>query len=305
MAAIFIFVIFQLTIANALLIELSSHDELSVQTKGDRDLMSTLTLPAGSVLFTEDAHWGNVYDIDAQIGMTTFPSLGLVDVRVNYQGHVRTAILQDDTETLQQLGVTHALTSPMGTFGEVFAISPYWEISIDIDGSRLWTLKKNPTSRSATTSTFVYPDEQTCIDPCQWRTDPWWMVDADQLMNRPDSQPFLSEGNISLTVPLERGSHDQTVKINVMIDAPAGLSIEIYSTDGNEIEGRYYTTNGGWQQLTLITKTSLADELKVEIIVAGGGSSWVNPLAITGRGDQLIDHDGVRIHWVELRPMVE
>jgi hypothetical protein len=131
------------------------------------------------------------------------------------------------------------------------------------------------------------------------------MVDADQLINRPDSQPFLSEGNISLTVPLERGSNDQTVKINVMIDAPAGLSVEIYSTDGNEIEGRYYTTNGGWQQLTLITKTSLADELKVEIIVAGGGSSWVNPLAITGRGDQLIDHDGVRIHWVELRPMVE
>jgi hypothetical protein len=193
----------------------------------------------------------------------------------------------------------------MGTFGEVFAISPYWEISRDIDGSRLWTLKEIPTSRSATSSTFVYPDEQTCIDPCQWRTDPWWMVDADQLMNRPDSQPFLSEGNISLTVPLERGSHDQTVKINVMIDAPAGLSVEIYSTDGNEIEGRYYTTNGGWQQLTLITKTSLADELKVEIIVAGGGSSWVNPLAITGRGDQLIDHDGVRIHWVELRPMVE
>lgn len=305
MTAVFIFVILQLTIANALLIELSSHDELRVQTKGDRDLMSTLDLPAGSVLFTEDAHWGNAYDIDEEIGMTTFPSLGLVDVRVNNQGHARSAILKDDTETLRELGVTHALSSPMGTFGEVFAKSPYWEISRDIDGSRLWILKEIPTSRSATSSTFVYPDENSCIASCQWRADPWWMVDADQLMNRPDSQPFLSQGDISFDVPLERGSRDQTVKINIMIDAPSGLSVEIYSIDGTEIEGRHYTTDGGWQQLTLITKTSLADELKVEIVVSGGGSSWVNPLAITGRGDQLIDHDGVRIHWVELRPMVE
>ena len=267
--------------------------------------MSTLNLPAGSVLFTEDAHWGNVYDIDEQIGMTTFPSLGLVDVRVNNQGHARSAILQDDTKTLRELGVTHALSSPMGTFGEVFAISPYWEISRDIDGSRLWILKETPTSRSAASSTFVYPSEQNCIDPCEWRLDPWWMVDADQLVNRPDSQPFLTRGEITMTIPLERGSHDQTVKINVMIDAPAGLEVRVYAIDGAEIEARKFTTNGGWQQLTLITKTSLATDFEVLIRVNGGGSGWINPLAITGRGDRLLDHDGVRIHWVELRPMVE
>jgi len=89
-----------------------------------------------------------------------------------------------------------------------------------------------------------------------------------------------------------------------MIDAPADLIVNIYSFDGNEIEGRQITTKGGWQQVTLITQTTLADDLDVEIVVSGGGDGWINPLGITGRGDRLFDQDGVRIHWVELRPMV-
>ncbi|MBT4060306.1 MAG: hypothetical protein HOE69_08415 [Euryarchaeota archaeon] len=303
--AIFLFVLFQLTIANALLIELSTHEELRVQTNGDRKLMSTLALPENSVIFTEDAHWGNAYDLDPDIGVTTFPSLGLVDVQVNNQGIVRSAIIRDDVETLQQFGVTHALTSPMGTFGEIIAISPYWELDRDIDGSRLWELKVIPTSRSAVMSTFVYPSESSCQDDCEWRPDPWWMVDADQLVTRPDSQPFISEGELNITIPLERGNHDQTAKVNVMIDAPEGIKIAIYSMDGSEMEGRQYTTKGGWQQLTVITETSLEDSFEVEIVISGGGDGWVNPLAITGRGDRLFDYDGVRIHWVEVRPMVE
>ena len=161
-----------------------------------------------------------------------------------------------------------------------------------------------PTMQSAVNSHFLYPNEGDCNDGCEWRPDPWWMVDADQLTNRPDSQPFICEGSIDFTVPLDRSSRDQTVKINVMIDAPAGLIVDVYSIDGIEIEGRQFITNGGWQQMSLITKTTLADNLSVEIVVSGGGDSWINPLWITGRGDKLFDHDGIRIHWVELRPMV-
>ena len=174
----------------------------------------------------------------------------------------------------------------------------------DIDGSRLWELKVNPTMQSAISSYFLYPSKDDCNDDCIWRKDPWWMVDADQLTNRPDYQPFLTAGEIKLNVPLDRTNRDQNVKINVMIDAPEGLKINIYSIDGEEIEGRQFTTNGGWQQMTLITKTTLADSLEVHIIISGGGDSWINPLGISGRGDQIIDSDGVRLHWVELRPMI-
>ena len=303
--ATFLIVVFQLGIANGMLIELSNHDELHAQTDGDRTLMSTLSLPDGSVLFTEDGHWGNPYDLPPNIGITTFPSLGLVDVQENNQGRARSAILQDNVASLQELGVTHALTSPMGTFGPVLAASPYWQLKKDIDGSRLWELKEIPTMQSAVNSYFLYPAEENCMDGCEWRQDPWWMVDADQLINRPDSQPFITEGRMELTIPLDRTSRDQTVKINFMIDAPAGLIVDTYSFDGNEIEGKQITTNGGWQQVTLITKTTLADDLNVEIVVSGGGDGWINPLGITGRGDELFDQYGVRIHWVELRPMVE
>jgi hypothetical protein len=303
--ATFLIVVFQLGVANGMLIELSNHDELQVQTDGDRTLMATLSLPDGSVLFTEDGHWGNVYDLSPDIGITTFPSLGLVDVQENHQGRARSAILQDDVASLQEIGVTHALTSPMGTFGSVLATSPYWQLKKDIDGSRLWELKEIPTIQSAVSSYFLYPEEENCIDGCEWRPDPWWMVDADQLTNRPDSQPFITEGNMELKIPLDRTSRDQTVKINFMIDAPAGLIVDIYSFDGNEIEGRQITTNGGWQQVTLITKTTLADDIDVEIVVSGGGDRWINPLGITGRGDKLFDQYGVRVHWAELRPMVE
>ena len=304
LVATFLIVIFQLSIANGMLIELSNHEELRPQTNGDRKLMSTLSLPEGSVLFTEDGHWGNPYDLSPEIGITTFPTLGLVDVQENNQGKARSAILQDDVSVLQEIGVTHALTSPIGTFGSVLAESPYWQLKNDIDGSRLWELNHIPTMQSAVNSHFLYPNEGDCNDGCEWRPDPWWMVDADQLTNRPDSQPFICEGSIDFTVPLDRSSRDQTVKINVMIDAPAGLIVDVYSVDGIEIEGRQFITNGGWQQMSLITKTTLADNLSVEIVVSGGGDSWINPLWITGRGDKLFDHDGIRIHWVELRPMV-
>ena len=111
LVATFLIVIFQLSIANGMLIELSNHEELRPQTNGDRKLMSTLSLPEGSVLFTEDGHWGNPYDLSPEIGITTFPTLGLVDVQENNQGKARSAILQDDVSVLQEIGGWLMLTN--------------------------------------------------------------------------------------------------------------------------------------------------------------------------------------------------
>jgi hypothetical protein len=302
--AVLLIVVIQLAAANAMLIELSGHPELRPQTDGDRALMSTLSLPAGSVLFTEDAHWGNPYDLSEEVSISNFPSLGLVEVDYSIQGQARSAILRDDVEKISELGISHALSSPMGTFGDVLATSLHWELMKDIDGSRLWLFQQQPTTESAVRSEIVYPTEAECDQSCEWRIDPWWMVDADQLLNRPDSQPFLTEGTITLTIPLGRDARDKTVRINGMIDAPAGLQVELYVIDGHTTQGRQFTTGGGWEQLTLITHTSTSDSVQVRIDVKGGGDNWINPLGASGRGDRLIDQDGVRIHWVELRPMV-
>ncbi len=302
--SILIFVVFQLTIANFLLIDLADHPELRVQTDGDRKLMSTLSLPAGSVIFTEDAHWGNVYDLPEDVGITTFPSLGLVDVRVNHQGKVKSAILRDDVETLNSLGVSHALTSPLGSFGSVLASSYHWQVLKDVDGSRLWELHSQPTMNSAITSTFVYPEKFDCIGNCQWRVDAWRGVDADQLQNRPSSQPFLTDGEIELEVLLFTGSVDATVKLNLMVDAPAGLEVRMTTLDGDEVSNKRFVTHGGWQQMSMVVETPVAKSITVSVDVSGGGDGWVNPLGITGRGDRVFDEDGVRIHWLEMRPMV-
>ena len=302
--AVLLVVVVQLAVANAMLIELSGHPELRPQTDGDRALMSTLSLPAGSVLFTEDAHWGNPYDLSGEISISSFPSLGLVQVESSIQGPTRSAILRDDVDKISELGITHALTSPMGTFGAVFATSLHWQLMKDIDGSRLWQFNQQATIESAVRSEIVYPQKADCDQSCQWRIDPWWLVDADQLLNRPDSQPFLTDGSLTLTIPLARDSRDQSVRINAVVDAPAGLAVELYVIDGHTTQGRQFTTEGGWEQLTLITHTSTADSIQVRIDVSGGGDNWVNPLGASGRGDRLIDEDGVRIHWVELRPMV-
>ena len=297
-------VLLQVFGANVVLFELSEHPELRPQTDGDRALMSSLDLPPGSLIFTEDAHWGDIYDLPADVAVTSFPSLGLVEVQSSIQGKTKQAILSDDHERIQSLGITHALTSPLGTFGAVLAASDHWTIERDVEGSRLWTFEQMPTTRSALRSSFTYPVEEACVGNCDWRPDPWWMVDMDQFVNRPDHQPVLTEGELSLAAPLARDARDRAVMLHLMVDAPAGLSVEIHVVDSGEHESLSYTTAGGWEQLSLALHTSTDNRIEVTVKVSGGGETWINPTGASGRGDRIFDESGVRLHWVELRPMV-
>ena len=161
-----------------------------------------------------------------------------------------------------------------------------------------------PTTRSALRSSFTYPVEEACVGNCDWRPDPWWMVDMDQFVNRPDHQPVLTEGELSLAAPLARDARDRAVILHLMVDAPAGLSVEIHVVDSGEHESLSYTTAGGLEQLSLALHTSTDDRIEVTVKVSGGGETWINPTGASGRGDRIFDESGVRLHWVELRPMV-
>jgi hypothetical protein len=50
--------------------------------------------------------------------------------------------------------------------------------------------------------------------------------------------------------------------------------------------------------------TSTGDRIEVTVKVSGGGETWINPVGASGRGDRIFDESAVRLHWVELRPMV-
>ena len=75
-------------------------------------------------------------------------------------------------------------------------------------------------------------------------------------------------------------------------------------TSGKNTLVRGHTTAGGWEQLSLALHTSTGDRIEVTVKVSGGGETWINPTGASGRGDRIFDESGVRLHWVELRPMV-
>ena len=54
----------------------------------------------------------------------------------------------------------------------------------------------------------------------------------------------------------------------------------------------------GWTQ-TCVTGGS--DSFIIE--VKDNPSYWINPLGLSGRGDQIIDQTGLRIHWIETRSL--
>ena len=71
-------------IAHIVLIEISSHPEFEAQTEGDRALIQAIEeLPSGSILYTA-AHWGILYDVDSELGLTSFESR-LVDGKERVQ----------------------------------------------------------------------------------------------------------------------------------------------------------------------------------------------------------------------------
>ena len=68
-------------------------------------------------------------------------------VENNYvQSEATRAILSNDFQTLGELGIEYAITSPMGSLHYSLIESGSWDVVLDIDGSRLWKLDANTSS---------------------------------------------------------------------------------------------------------------------------------------------------------------
>jgi len=286
-----------LIIGQSAIIVLSNHQEVLVHSEGDESILAHLgALPSGTVVYTEQAHWGFIIDSPEHVHFTSHPILGIMDDNSDLQDRATSAIRADDGVALKEMGVKYALTSPMSLLGATLVESKWWRPMAVEDGARLWSMGSHPASgQRGMVST---PSEDDCGKGCEWRLEPWR---EHRWWNHPglsDHRAFVTEGAIEWTtiLPDEMSIHGGTLEL--YFDAPEGLQIKFILEGG--VEMNQITTKGGWQTLVLET-SPFGKQVNLSVEVNGGGGLWLNPTGLSGRGDHLFDECGVRIHWVEVR----
>jgi len=286
-----------LIIGQSAIIALSNHQEVLVHSDGDDSILSHLeALPSGSLVYTEQAHWGFIIEAPEHIQFTSHPILGMMEDESDLQDRATSAIRADDGVALKEMGVKYALSSPMSLLGATLVESRWWRPMAVEDGARLWSMGSHATSGQK--GMMSTPSETDCGDGCEWRPDPWREHRWWNHNGISDHRAFLTDGTISWTAELPDNIPIHGGTLELFFDAPEGLHVK-FSLEGG-MEMNITTTKGGWQ--TLILETSPFDEqVNLSIEVSGGGGLWLNPTGLTGRGDRLFDECGVRIHWVEVR----
>ena len=284
--------------SSMVLIELGDHDELHAQTPGDLALGRFLTeLPEDSIVLTEHRHWGYRFDRPADLGVTSAPDLGLIDVEASIQNEVLSAVRRDDATALNDLGITHALSSPIGTLGWDLARSPWWSILEDRDGSRLWALRDVP--NPSMVSTFITPTSEACENAtgCDWRPDPWRGQRFVHLEDQDDHRAHLRTGTIDLSATIPTSLRLEQVRLTMMVEAigPCVVLMDVGGTIQRvELES-------GWTSLVTEDVLMNGTEIPIHIELVEHQGTWINPLGFTGRTDRILDEGGLRIHWMELR----
>lgn len=257
-------------IAHSALSELSEHDELHVISNGEANLFNMLDeLPEDSIVYTENEHWGHIYSIPEHIGVTSVPTLGILNQEYSIQNAATTAIIYDDISRLQELGITHALASPKGIMMQYIQASTHWE--------KLWS--------SGASVVYILEDDNMVsqyhkVEGENMRPDPWSSLRELDPFNLGDERLYLTEGTHHFNV-----NDTTSYQVCVMVEFVGDVSAIV---NGNEYQG------SGWYN-----SCKSAGDGGFDIVIQSEAEYWINPLGASGRGDQMIDETGIRIHWVE------
>ena len=177
-------------IAHSALSELSEHDELHVSSEGDEVLFQLLeNLEEGSIVYTENEHWGHVYSVPEHIGVTSIPTLGILQQEYSIQNAATTAIVYDDIPRLHKLGITHAIASPKGVMMQYIQASTHWDIQWSSGASTLYILQDDR---------MVSHFES--VEGENMRPDPWAEQRSRDPFNLGDERLYLTEGKHSFAV---------------------------------------------------------------------------------------------------------
>ena len=286
---------------NAVLVQVSQHEELHATTLGDREIHEALDdLPEGSIVYTENAQWGYVYNTPSNVATTSIPSLGLLHVEKSIQSAATTAVYSDLPSKIQTLEITHAISSPLGTVGWALAQSNYWEPLLEKQGSVLWEFDA---SGSASASDFLKVDSSTCNDMCSMRNDPWSEHRFRDTLQLGNQRAFIPEGSDSVVSFSSIDGFAGDGKACLVFEAKGKVSeVQMtFRTQSNETSLRSAYT-AGWHSLCFEQQeVDSISHLEIDWSDDESGSLWLNPLGLSGRGDSLLDSTGLTLHWFEIQ----
>ena len=258
-------------IVHSALSELSAHEELLAISDGDAALIEGLEhLPEGSIVYAENEHWGHIYSIPEHIGITAVPTLGILKQEYSIQNAATTAIVTDNIERLQSLGITHAIASPKGVMMQYIQASTHWEKMWSSGASTLYVLEDD-----------MMISEFVKVEGDNMRVDPWSSLRDRDPFYLGDYRSYITEGSHTFSV-----NESFAYEVCIMTEFVGDVSATINS---REISG------SGWYNTC-----AYAGGGGFEIDITSEPKFWINPLGASGRGDMLFDETGIRIHWIEI-----
>lgn len=299
-------------LGNAVLYQLSEHDELRPITNGDLELVNELeALPEGSIVYSENAHWGYVYEAPSHIKLTSIPTLGLVQLDSSIQALATSAVYSNNVEQIQELNITYAISSPIGTIGWHLAQSSHWDAIAREQGSALWQFNKDGDSPR---SNFLLANEShECTVggeeiKCSQRIDPWADFRFRDPLGLGDSRIFVPEGttySVSLNSAKQVESTDDEYEACVTFESVGDIEGIVFGFS-DEL-GKAQTVDStefssGWHR-SCISADQMWNSATFTIQWEDGDVEprrWMNPLGFSGRGDVLFDCTGIRLHWYEM-----
>lgn len=281
-------------VAAAVAVQLAEHDELLAVSPGDMALREALGNIDGPV-YTENMHWGYVWNAHEGMQTTSIPTLGLVYLEDSEQNAATRAVYSDNVSYFSAKNMRHALTSPLGTVQWTLASSPYWEPALSVDGATLWELRPEG---DGSTPLLTGIDEEDC-EACTKRLDPWRNHKFRDPLGLGEERPFLAEGSpgvLEIQAPLGRS---EVCLVYEVIGSPSALYLN--ASSGLERPFHALQTSPGYHQSCFALNATFSLDALSFTWKGDGPSRWVNPLGLSGRDTVMIDQTGVKFQWLEWR----
>jgi len=286
--------------AGGVALMLDEHEELWAVSPGDVELRRTLEGLEGTV-YTENMHWGYVYDAPEGVLTTSIPSLGLVHIDRSEHANASLAIHYNNLTYMQEHNMKHALTSPLGSMQWTLAASPYWEERAHADGAVLWGHVPNGTGTIVEQVGIAHDDCEACDE----RPDPWRDHRFRDPLGLGDTRAFTQEGTddaVDVAWPSTLDAQSAHSSLCVVYEVMGEVEPwSVQPDQGTERPIYSMRTDAGFHRTCMNLDATNATQVLIVNWEADTADRWLNPLGLSGRDNVLWDATGVRWHWMEWR----
>ena len=273
--------------ATGAMVHLWAHEETLALAPGDVEVAEHLRVLSGEdVVYAEQAPWGEAMVI-AGLNLTVGVDLGAHDGPTALHMRATQAVLTDDVDGLEGLGVKWAISSPLGALGWVLERSPWWEEVHEVSGSRAWALRDQPVDRFLGVAVLK---EASCAGPCSMRPDPW----NEQRWSDPHGL-----GSYRAVIDAPASSTLSFAWPDAVQDEPVLMCLHIErigSLDSGALEvGSWSADLAGPAGHDRLCGEGLPDG-SLSLTLNGGSNPWLDPAGASGRSDRVVGFDGLRLH---------